>query len=207
MEIKLYVEGGGKGSHKRATIKLQQGFDAFFSELKDAAREKKISFKIIPSSDTQTTYDDFMLSVRNSPQSFNLLLVDSDNAVAENETARDFLQRKYKKWKLQTVTAEQIHLMVRIMESWFIADVDALKIFYGQEFKESAIPKNKNVEVIEKERVENSLKAATIKTKKEQYHKINHGAKILELINPQKVRQAAPHCEKLFAAIREKISE
>lgn len=148
-----------------------------------------------------------MLSVRNSPQSLNLLLVDSDDAVAENETARDFLQRKYKKWKLQTVAAEQCHLMVRIMESWFIADIDALKIFDGQEFKESAIPKNKNVEAIEKQRVENSLKAVTIKTKKAEYHKINHGAKILELINPQKVRQAAPRCERLFAAIREKISE
>lgn len=201
MEIKLYVEGGGKGSHKRATIKLQQGFDAFFRELKDAAREKKISFKIIPSSDTQTTYEDFMLSVRNSPQSLNLLLVDSDDVVAENENARAFLQKKHKKWNLQTVKDAQCHLMVQIMESWFIADVDALKEFYGQRLKVSAIPKNKNVEAIEKERVENSLKAATVKTNKEKYHKINHGAKILELISSQKVRAAAPHCERLFETI------
>ena len=164
MEIKLYVEGGGKGSHKLATIKLQQGFDAFFRDLKNAARAKKISFKIIPSSNTQTTYEDFLISVRNSPQSFNLLLVDSDEAIAENETARDFLQKKYKKWLLKTIKDEQCHLMVRIMESWFIADVEALKEFYGREFKESAIPKNRNVESIEKERVESSLKTATVKT-------------------------------------------
>ena len=96
MEIKLYVEGGGKGSHKRATIKLQQGFDGFFRELKTAARAKKISFKIIPAGNTQSTYDDFIFSVEHSPQSFNLLLVDSDEAVAANQTARAFLQNKYK---------------------------------------------------------------------------------------------------------------
>jgi hypothetical protein len=205
MEIKLYVEGGGKGSHKRATIKLQQGFDSFFRELKDAAQNKKISFKIIPAGNTQNTYDDFIFSVENSPQSFNLMLVDSDDAVTENETARQFLQSKYKKWKLRKVEDEQCHLMVQIMESWFIADVDALKIFYGKEFKESAIPKNKNVEAIEKEIIEKSLKTATVKTQKGEYHKIEHGTKILELINPQKIREAAPHCRKLFEAISEKI--
>ena len=205
MEIKLYVEGGGKGSHKLATIKLQQGFDAFFKSLKNAARAKKISFKIIPSSNTQTTYEDFLITVKNSPQSFNLLLVDSDKAIVENETARAFLQNKYKKWNLQMVKDEQCHLMVQIMESWFLADVDALKSFYGKEFKESAIPKNKNVEAIAKDTVEKSLETATAKTQKAEYHKIEHGAKILELINPQKVRQAAPHCERLFRTIKEEI--
>ena len=207
MEIKLYVEGGGKGSHKLATIKLQQGFDAFFRDLKNAARAKKISFKIIPSSNTQTTYEDFLISVRNSPQSFNLLLVDSDEAIAENETARDFLQKKYKKWLLKTIKDEQCHLMVQIMESWFLADVDALKSFYGREFKESAIPKRKNVETIAKDTVEKSLAAATAKTQKAEYHKIEHGAKILELINPQKVRESAPHCKRLFETIAKEIEK
>lgn len=205
MEIKLYVEGGGKGSHKRATIKLQQGFDSFFRELKDAARERKVSFKIIPAGNTNSTYDDFIRSVENAPQSFNLLLVDSDEAIAENETARAFLQNKYKGWKLNAVRDEQCHLMVQIMESWFLADVAVLKNFYGKEFKESAIPKNKNVEKIAKETVESSLTAATAKTQKAEYHKIEHGAKILEMIDSNKARAAAPHCERLFAVIAESL--
>ena len=205
-EIKLYVEGGGKGSHKFATIKMQQGFGAFFKELKDAARDKKIRLTILPSGNTQSTYDDFIFSVKNSPQSLNLMLVDSDDAVAENESARAFLQNKYKKWKLQTVKDEQCYLMVRIMESWFIADVDALKEFYGQGFNSSAIPKNRNVEAIEKNRVKAALKNAIAKTNKKEYHKINHGAKLLELINPNKVREVAPHCRRLFEIISAQIS-
>ena len=93
------------------------------------------------------------------------------------------------------------------MESWFLADIDALKSFYGKEFKENAIPKIKNVEAIAKDKVEKSLATATAKTQKAEYHKIEHGAKILELVNPQKVRQAAPHCERLFETIANEIEK
>ncbi|HEY0459758.1 MAG TPA: DUF4276 family protein [Pyrinomonadaceae bacterium] len=204
-DIKLYVEGGGKGSHKVATIKLQQGFDSFFRELKAAARENKISFRIIPAGNTQSTYDEFILSVENSPASFNILLVDSDQAV--DETPRLFLQKKYKEWNLQTVTDEQCHLFVEIMESWFLADKDNLAEFYGKNFNRKALAKTANVEKIAKATVESGLENATKNTQKGVYHKIQHGAKLLELISPQKVRDAAPHCDRLFETISEKINE
>jgi len=200
-EIKLYVEGGGKGSHKFATLKLQQGFDSFFRELKEAARERKISFKIIPSANTQSTYDDFIRSVENSPQSFNILLVDSDLPLEENETARGFLQKKFKKWDLKKIADEQCHLMVQIMESWFLADKEKLAVFYKQKFNINALPKDKNVEKIPKTTVEKSLANATKNTQPGEYHKINHGGKILELIDSAKVRDSAPNCDKLFQAI------
>jgi len=204
-EIKLYVEGGGRGTNKNATIKLQQGFDAFLREPKDAARAKKISFRVIPSGSTTDTYEEFIFSVENSPQSFNLLLVDSDEAVPEDESARAFLQRKYKKWKLQIINDEQCHLMVQVMESWFLADVEALKNYFGKDFKENKLRKNKNVEEIAKPDVLDSLKEAAKDTQKGIYHKIQDGAKILELVSPKKVRKAAPHCRRLFETITEAI--
>ncbi len=202
-EIKLYVEGGGKGSQKVATIKIQQGFDAFFKELKEKARENKVSFKVIPSSNTQSTYNEFMLSVESSPQSFNVLLVDSDETV--NEEPRAFLQKKFKKWKLQNIKDEQCHLMIQIMESWFYADKDKLAEFYGKDFNLKALAKNVNIEEIIKAAVESGLANATKNTQKGKYHKIQHGAKILEIINPNKVRESAPNCERLFRMIREKL--
>lgn len=205
MDIKLYVEGGGKGSHKRATIKLQQGFGAFFGELKDLARERKISFVILPSGNTQSTYDEFIRSVAGAPEKLNLLLVDSDDAVPAGQTARAFLQNKYKKWKLQAVEDSRCHLMVRTMESWFVADLDALEKFYGQNFQRSAFPKNPNVEAIDKAAIENALDAVSSRTKKENYQKIEHGAKILESISAEKVRNAAPYCKKLFKVITENV--
>lgn len=206
MEIKLYVEGGGNGSHRRATIKLQQGFNTFFKELKEAAHAKKIGFKIIPAGDTQSTYDDFIFSIKNSPQSFNLLLVDSDEALDDNESARAFLQKKHQKWKLKTVNDEQCHLMVQIMESWFLADIKELGNFYGKDFKKNVLPKNQDVEKIPKADVEDKLKRATEKTTKGDYHKIKHGAELLEKIDVEKVRQASKHCNRLFETIYLQIS-
>jgi hypothetical protein len=42
------------------------------------------------------------------------------------------------------------------------------------------------------------FETATGKTQKGEYHKIGHGAKILEVIEPRKVRAAAPQCERLL---------
>lgn len=184
---------------------MQQGFESFFRELKKTAREKKISFKIIPSANTQSTYDDFIRSVESSPNSFNILLVDSDAPLGENETARNFLQNKFKKWKLQKIADEQCHLMVQIMESWFLADKEKLAVFYGQKFNINALAKDVNVEKIPKTTVENGLANATKNTQKGLYHKVNHGGKILELIDSAKVRESAFHCRRLFQAITDAL--
>lgn len=204
-EIRIYVEGGGKGTDRFATIKLREGFRAFFKELDEKAKKKNIRFQPIPSGSTDETYRSFERSVRDFPQSFSLLLVDSDKAVPNGETARSFLQKKHKKWLLQNISDEQCHLMVQIMESWFVADVDALKNYYGQDFNESAIPKNANVEKIDKTRVENSLKNATRQTQKNEYHKIHHGGDLLGKIDAKKVRRAAHFCEILFDVLAKKI--
>lgn len=95
--------------------------------------------------------------------------------------------------------------MVQAVEAWFIADIETLKKFYGQGFKENAIPKNANVETIAKDTLEPSLKAATGKTTKGEYHKINHASKLLELLDVATVRQASPYCDRLFTTLQDKM--
>lgn len=56
--------------------------------------------------------------------------------------------------------------MVQAMEAWFIADVETLKKFYGNGFKENSLPKTSNVEIITKDSLEPSLKNATRNTTK-----------------------------------------
>lgn len=66
-------------------------------------------------------------------------------------------------------------------------------------------PKNPNVEQIDKQQLEPSLKAATCKTSKGEYHKIQHASKLLALLNVDKVRAAAPHCDRIFKVINKII--
>jgi hypothetical protein len=95
--------------------------------------------------------------------------------------------------------------MAQATEAWFIADVEALSQFYGQGFRASAIPRNPDVEQIAKDDLEPCLKNATRDTTKGEYHKTKHAWKILQSIDPDKVRRAARHCERLFATLTSKI--
>jgi hypothetical protein len=97
--------------------------------------------------------------------------------------------------------------MVQAMEAWFIADIDTLKKFYGQGFRENSIPKNTNVEKIDKDSLEPSLKEATRNTSKGEYQKIQHASKLLELLDVTKVREAAPKCDRLFTTLAQIMGE
>ncbi|MEN8218298.1 MAG: DUF4276 family protein [Pseudomonadota bacterium] len=106
---------------------------------------------------------------------------------------------------LPNVDDEHCHLMVQTMEAWLIADIETLQKFYGQGFKKNAIPKNPEVEKIDKKQLEPSLKAATRHTRKGEYHKIQHASKLLALLEVEKVRQVAPHCDRLFRILIQKM--
>jgi hypothetical protein len=206
-EIRIYIEGDTKQKGKNTDIALREGFHNFFGELIEKAREKSIKFRIILCGSKFITFKDFLNGAKIYPNSFVSFLIDADNAVAENETAKSFLQKQNAEWYWQTVNEEQCFLMVQVMESWFFADIDTLETYYGQNFNRNALRQNSNVEKIAKSDVENGLANATKNTQKGEYHKTKHGAKLLELINPQKVREVAPHCKRLFETIAKKIEK
>lgn len=97
--------------------------------------------------------------------------------------------------------------MVEMMESWFHADKEALEKFYGQRFRRGALKANPKVEEISKADLENGLHAATKDTGMGDYfdHKTSHGPKLLAEISPEKVRDAAPNCRRLFTAVLAKL--
>ena len=97
--------------------------------------------------------------------------------------------------------------MVQTMEAWFLADIDALRQYYGKKLQESAIPKNPNVEEIDKTRLESSLEAATRHTSKGQYHKTRHASKLLELLDVDKVRKASQYCDCFFTTLAKIMEE
>ena len=110
-------------------------------------------------------------------------------------------------WESPNVDDIHCHLMVQSMEAWFIADVEALKKYYGQGFKENAISKNQNVEKIPKDSLEPSLKTASCNTTKGEYRKIQHAAQLLGMIDVAKVRKASDYCDRLFITLTQKMTE
>jgi hypothetical protein len=199
--IRIYVEGGGDRKETKVAVRL--GFGAFLGELRDAARQRTLTWDIITCGSRESAFDDFRTACRTHPDCFNVLLVDSEGPVSASPRrhlhARDG-------WALE-VPEEHCHMMVQAMEEWIIADVEALRAFYGQGFQQSAIPGTKEVERIDKDRLLEAMTAASRQTQKGPYHKIHHGPKLLARVDPRVVRPKAPHCQRLFAAVQKVIDQ
>jgi hypothetical protein len=132
-EIWLHVEGGGNSTQKE---QLRQGFGAFLSDLQNRARARGIRIRVTFWGPRSETHVAFMRSFRQTPAILHLLLVDSEGPVTS--TPRHHLTTT-DAWNLAGISDDQCHLMVELMESWFLADPEALAAFYGQGFAASAI--------------------------------------------------------------------
>lgn len=201
-EIRVYVEGGGECRGQQSP--LREGFSQFFDGLVSEARARQVRWSLIACGSRGEAYRDFTIALRQHPDAFNVLLVDSEGPV-NGGPCRHLESRD--KWPLSGIADERCHLMVQMMEAWFVADAEALKKFYGDGFNANALPKNPNVEEIDKKDLEKALKQATDKTTKGEYAKIRHAAKLLGLLNVDRVRRASVHCARLFSVLSAKIAE
>src|SRR3954451_9770488 len=70
-EIRIYIEGGGDSKETKAAIR--QGFRQFFANLK---------VSVIACGTRNQAFQDFKRALKSNPAAINLLLVDSEEAVA-----------------------------------------------------------------------------------------------------------------------------
>lgn len=97
--------------------------------------------------------------------------------------------------------------MTQIMESWFLADRDAIKTFFGQGFRENDLPPMNNaVESTAKQQIYSTLARATRDCKtKSAYGKGEHSFKLLTKIDPAKVMQASPWAKRFVDELHKKM--
>ena len=201
--ITIYLEGGGDGKNTKAA--LRQGMDAFLNPIKQLARTKSWHWKLIPCGGRQQTYDRFCTAVSNvQTEGIVVLLVDAEAAMNSN-TPRAHLQTR-DNWNLGFATDDMVHLMVHAMETWIVADPNALAAYYGQRFVANALPNTANLENASKADIIDALEQATRRTQKGVYHKIRHASEILKKIDHQRVQQRCPACGRLFNALEQTIS-
>lgn len=199
--IAVYMEGGGQtGEPHTADAKaaVRVGMGEFLHTLRDRARTKRWHWKIVPCGDRATTKNAFLNARAQDPETFALLLVDSEAAVGALPKAH---LKERDNWDLTAVPEEHVHLMAQVMETWFVADPNNVKAYYGKDFNEGALPKHAQPESVSKPAIEAGLEKATQKTKKGRYHKIRHGSDLLARIAPDTVKPKCPHCKRLFDSV------
>lgn len=196
MEIAIYFEGGGNSAETKAA--LRQGMTAFLKPLVDMARQRRSRWSITSCGGRDQAFDDFSDALEKEPEKFNVLLVDSETAVTA--LPRAHLQQR-DGWNLQGADEDQVHLMAQCMETWLVADPEALAQYYDQRFNANALPRRQNLEEEPKTQIHAALESATRHTQKGPYHKIEHASKLLALVSQEKAKARCYHCARLFTVV------
>lgn len=192
MSVRIYVEGGG--NNKDTLKRCNEGFASYCQKLAPAIRQPKI----VACGGRQQAFNRFNTAVSSSQAGYvSVLLVDSEAPVTSAAAVQHLHRRDG--WDFPTLNNHKVFLMVQAMESWFLADREALARFYNGGFLANSLPGSPtNVEVVPKDDLQPSLKHASKPTKtKGEYHKIKHGFALLALVEPAKVGGGSPHA-KLF---------
>ena len=200
MVAKIYIEGAAQDSDAARTL-CRKAFKVFFAA---AGLEGKLP-RAVPCGGRQKAYDNFATAVKN-PQlgSLPLLLVDSETAMQKGATVWEHLKdRPGDNWeKPPGAKDDQAFLMVQVMETWFLADRETLRSFFGQHFREQAIPKWPHLEEVPKRSVLDALDQATAACGEQRYAKGNLSFSLLAKISPNKVEAASPNAKALFERLR-----
>jgi hypothetical protein len=184
VRVRLYVEGGPKGAHADGLRRFKNGFKQHLARLDPRLSTLDVS----PCGSTEETIRDYARAIReDEPNCTVALLVDSDAPVAG--PAAQHLQAKLDSAKIPQKARKNIFLMVQCMESWLVTDAGALRLCFGNDLREEALPKNPNIEEVAKKDVLTALVTAVKPTPARHYHKVEHGARILAELNPVLVGQ------------------
>lgn len=188
MNVTIFFEGGGYTDVTQS--KCRKGLANYCAKLKPKASR----LKIVAGGGREQTFDKFRMAAQNGrADEVSVLLVDSEGPVTAPTPVEHLHIRDG--WDFAALRNHKAFLMVQTMESWFLADRNTLAAFYDGGFLPNSLPgSSKNIEVIRKEDIEPALKKATRKTNsKGEYHKIDHGAALLGLIDPVRVGDASHH--------------
>ena len=161
--------------------------------------------RVVPCGPRQRAYDRFRAAINEAEDdSFIVLLVDSETAVAASDSPWEHLKKRDNWTRPAVATDDSAQLMVQCMEAWFVADRQSLSAYFGKDFRAAALPApaRDNVEAIAKNDLEPALRRATKSCSKGRYRKGRHSFDLLGRLDPSKVMEASPYAQQLIDTLR-----
>lgn len=200
MSARLYVEGGGDRREQQALLR-----QAFATLLDKAGFGRPRAPTVVCAGSRNHAFREFCTALQ-AHGSAALLLVDAEADAVDAPWPH---VRRRDGWARPAAASDdQLHLMVQMMENWFLCDRGMLADYFGKGFGEKHLPGVEGeVETLAKAQVAEGLRMATRGSRKGEYGKGAHSAELLARLDPARLRSAAPHFEKLLAALNTRLPD
>jgi hypothetical protein len=199
VKVRIYVEGGGDS--RTLNSKCREGF----RKLLEKAGFKGRMPRITACGSRESTFEDFQTALSDTRgEAFPILLVDSEGPV-NSEPWQHWRDRDG--W-IKPVNADndQAQLMVQCMETWCVADREALQDFFGNRLHERSLPPDDNLETRTKDDVQTALERATHPCGRDrEYKKGVRSFELLACLNPARLQERLPHFLKLCDALDRRL--
>jgi hypothetical protein len=196
LKVRIYVEGGAS---EIADV-FREGWVRFF----ERAGFKDRMPSTISGAGRAQTFDRFKRAVEiGKNDELPLLLLDSEDIVASGKSNWQHLkERKVDNFdKPKGAGDDDAYLMICTMETWFLADREALKTFFPG-LNENRLPAWKDLEKVPKDDVYTALDGAT-KACEQSYSKGRLSFELLGKIDPIKVEDRCPAAKRLLDRLRQ----
>ena len=196
MTFTLYIEGGG--DNRRLAAQFREGWTRFLGAAGLGGRMPRV----VRGGSREQTFKQFTREVaKPRPGTLPLFLVDSEVPVAAEHSVWEHLHAHDCWTKPASAGDDDAFLMAQVMETWFLADRDAMRAYFGPRFVESVLRCWPDLEAVPKATVLDALKRATARCPK-RYAKGKVSFELLAQVDPILVESACPHATMLLDRLR-----
>ncbi len=194
VRVRIFIEGGGIASDEVFT----EGWRKFFV----AAGLLGKMPRVVRGEGREQTFDKFRTALqRRRPNELPILLVDSEGPVVPGRSAWEHLHNQDNWNQLPGAADDSAYLMVQVMETWFLADRDALRRSFGPSLNENHFREWPDLEAVPKDTVLNAMEMSTANCQRP-YSKGKVSFELLGQIDPDIVATACPHAGQLLDYLR-----
>ena len=188
--VTVYLEGAEK-KNKQLVNDCRKGFSELFG-MRHAI--------FVPCGGRKQAFDDFAIAFQNPDGTWPILLVDSEDEVAE--TSKIDHLRKRDGWRFpEGVEERQVQLMTTCMESWLIYERKGLKTFYGSCLQENGLPSKFEMETRHRHTVFDILRHVTRDCVRDKVYGKGIAFQILALVSGETLRELK-YFEMAYIAIK-----
>ena len=200
----IFLEGGASGAHsKELTTRCQQAFHKLLDRMGFKGRKPKL----VACGGRGAVYERFCTAQRAGTCDYVAMWIDSEEPIVNIELAWKHLDAvtTVPAWERpDDANDEQVVFMTTCMETWIVADREALRSHYGTSMQESALPPLNLLERRNRHDVQESLTRATRECKNA-YAKGKQSYLIFGELDPDVLQQHLPSFGRIQRILNEKL--